>query len=430
MKEVKKITGKKNLYLTIYDLLKQGLRPSEICEELNIKKQNLQYYLTTLKCGGYIEKIGYGVWEITEKEVQKEVQKMTKDGITYSPKIKDLTLTIDLDEPISYIQLKKVLKSKKLDKCIFCDYKIFELHHVLEKHKGGIESLKNLIPTCPNHHQEIHNEGLSELKSKQLKKYYQILGDPVILTTDMVRGHAFMFTLKLPSKLRNWDRREEILEKMGIDFKPLAIGGINRGQKINFKGRKIWLTDRSIVIYERSSYLADTAEEAKDHAVADLITLVKALEKKLHANLSFGGQYKFKVSRQHYALIKNALARQYDREGKKLQIYNSSGLWFLIDNSYNLHEAETVHSKTAVSDNEKVQNFFNGVKEMDGFTPSFVVTSLGKAVEQIGYNAKNMNNYAVHLKAHVQSVKDLGSGVGEQNKIFKKILKVLERLEK
>lgn len=326
---------KRNLYFTIYDLLKLGFNPSKICKRLDIRKQRLQYHLTTLKREGYIQKRGYGVWEITEKEVQKEVQKITPVGMKRSTN----------------------------------------------------------------------------------------------LETDKVRGHAFMFTLKLPSKLRKWNRREEILEKMGIDFKPLILG-TSTGQKLDFKGRKVWLMNKSIVIYEKSSYLADTAQKAKDYALADLISLVKSLERKLHANLSFGGKYKFKVSRQHYALIKNALARQYDREGKKLQVYNSSGLWFLIDNSYNLHEAETVHSKTAVSDNQKVQDFFNGIKDLDGFTPSFIVTSLGKAVEQIGQHGENLNNYMVHLKAHVQSVKDLGAGVNKQNMIFERITKVLERLEK
>ena len=322
VKEVQKSTRKYNLYLTVYSLLKQGLNPSKICKKLNIKKQSLNYYLSSLKRSGCIEKVGYGVWEIRGDLEVKEVQKSTRNG------------------------------------------------------------------------------------TNQLE----------LLNPDEVRGHAFMFKLKLPSNLRNWDKREEILGKLNIKFNALTLGGLNRGQKINFKGRKIWLTNNSIIIHEKESYIAETAQEAKDYAIADLISLVKALERKLRGTFSFGGQYKFKVSRQHYSLIKNALAKQYNREGKKLEIYNSSGLWFLIDNSFNLNEAETVHPKTAVKDNEKVQNFFNGLKEQEGYTPAFIVTSIAK-------NSENLENYAVHLKSHVQSVKDLGDGVKELVKTIKELKK-------
>ncbi len=322
-KEVQITTRSTNLYLSIFNLLKDGYRPSKICDKLDIKKNTLQYYLSSLKRSGFIKKIGYGTWEIVknfDKKKYKQVQKSTR---------------------------------------------------------VGMDQLELLSP-------------------------------------DNVRGHAFQFVLKLPENLKNWNKREEIFNKIDFNYDPLLLGGINRGQKIVFKGRKIWLTNKSIVIYEKSSYVAYTSKQAQKHAIADLLKLIRGLERKLQANFSIKGSYKFKVSRQHYALVKNALAKQYDREGKKLQIYNSSGLWFLIDNSYNLNEAETVHPKTTVKDNEKVQNFFNGLKDQEGYTPSFVVTSIAK-------NTENLNQYARHLKSHVKSVKDLGEGVKELVNVIKEL---------
>ena len=329
VKEVKKTTRSKNFYFSIYQHLKQGLAPSQICNKLSISKQRLNYYLSSLKHSGFVDKIGYGVWEVKKEFEVKEVKKTTRVG----------------------------------------------------------------------------DRQLEELRS------------------DQVRGHAFQFVLKLPSGFKNWEKREEILSKKGYKFDQLILGGINRGQKMVFKNRKIWLTSNSIVIYEKSSYMADTSQKAKDYAISELLNLIKSLEKHLQANFSFGGKYKFKVSRQHYALVKNALAKQYNKEGKKLEIYNSSGLWFLVDNSFNLHEAETVHSKTAVTDNEKVQNFFNGLKEQKGYTPSFVVSSIAQ-------NSQNLGQYAIHLKAHVQSVKDLGAGVKTQNKIMSELLHAIKDMKK
>jgi len=145
---------------------------------------------------------------------------------------------------------------------------------------------------------------------------------------------------------------------------------------------------------------------------------VKGLESTLGANFRINKKYRFKVSRQHYSLVKNALAKQYERDGKKLQVYSENGLWFVIDNSYNLHEAETVHPKTAVDDNEKVQNFFNGLKATENYTPQIMM----KAVT---LNAQNLNNYAVHLKSHVKSIRLLGKGVRKLTKSIKKLDKKL-----
>lgn len=182
-----------------------------------------------------------------------------------------------------------------------------------------------------------------------------------VLKPDQVRGHAFQFKLLIPERLRNWDRREEILAKQNIKFKKLThlFGG---GESLEFRGRKIHLTNSSIIIYEKESYIADLAKDAKSSAIYHFLKLVRSLEKHFGADFSVQGEYKFKVTRQHYALVKNALAKQYDEEGKRLEVYSGNGLWFLIDNSYNLKEAETVHPKTADLDNEKVQDFFNSLK--------------------------------------------------------------------
>ncbi len=178
--------------------------------------------------------------------------------------------------------------------------------------------------------------------------------------TDHVRGHSFMFVLSVP-KTDNWNRREEILKEMKIPYKKLNIFG--GGQGILFQGRKIHLTNKSVIVFEKESYISELAKKSQSQAVNNFLRLIKSLERKLNLNLSFEGRYRFRVARQHYALIKNALAKQYNKQGKKLEVYNDKGLWFLIDNSFNLNEAETVHPKSAVPDNEKVQNFFNSLKE-------------------------------------------------------------------
>lgn len=328
-KEVQKTTRSSNLNLFIYNQIKAGLRPSKICEKFNIKKSTLQYHLSIIKRSGFVERIGYGVWEICKEFNPQEVQKTTK--VTY----------------------------------------------------------------------------------QQLRKYSNFF------KSDKVRAHAFQFKLKLP-KLRNWENREKVFLKKNINFKPLKFGGIVRGQSINFRGRKIWLTNKSVIIYEKSSYLSDTAEEAKQHAIHDLIVLIRSLERMLGANFKIASKYMFKVSRQHYSLIKNSLAKQYNQEGKKLNVYSADGLWFVIDNSFNLHEAETLHPKTADIDNKKVQDFFNGVKQFEDYTPQFVVNTM-QGIQQ------NQLIFAQNIKSHIKAVQDMSSAANSLKGEVSKLKKLIQK---
>jgi hypothetical protein len=317
MKEVKKQRSK-NFYFIVFQAIKKGWMPTKICKELGITKQALNYYLSSLKRQGFIQKIGYGTWEIQRDFEEKEVKKTTVVG---------------------------------------------------KNNLGG----------------------------------------------DEVRGHAFQFKLKLP-KIKNWHNREQIFIKKGLKYQDLHIGGVKRGQKLIFKGRKVWITDSSIIIYEKSSYMAKNSEKARKYAIYDFFSLVRGLESLTGASFARGGRYFFKVARQHYSLVKNALAQQYNRENKKLHCYAGNGLWLIIDNSYNLDELETVHPKTAHKDNQPVQDFFNSLKEMRGFTPHFV----NQAIMQ---NAANLNHYAKHLKTHVESVKLLADVVQELKDEVKRLRK-------
>jgi len=267
-------------------------------------------------------------------------------------------------------------------------------------------------------------EIIKEFDEKEVQKTTRVAsrqlgGNLNLFKQDKVRGHAFQFKINLP-ELRNWKNREKLFLKKDIKFEPLIIGGINRGQKLEFKGRKIWLTNKSIVIYEKSSYLADTSKESQERAIQDMLALMKSLEKHLLANFKTGRYYKFKVSRQHYSLVKNALAQQYDKEGNKLQVYNEDGLWFLIDNSYNLHEAETVHPKTSVDDNKKVQDYFNGVKKLENYTPQFVVNSM-QGIQN------NQLVFAENMKSHIKAIQDVGNATQMLKEEVIHLRKVIEK---
>jgi len=218
-----------------------------------------------------------------------------------------------------------------------------------------------------------------------------------------IRGHAFVFKVIIP-KIKKWKQRVKFLDKQGINYKNLKI--IGGGQRIMFRHRKIWLTDKSIVIYEPNSFIADTSKGAKSYAIDKLLYLLKGLESMFDVGFSINGKYRFKVSRHHYARMKCELARQYNKENKKLNVYNEKGLWFLIDNSYNLLESETVATDTAQRDMDDVMvPFLNSLQKNP--------VTIDQVLSAIQQNAQNHALFAENLKSHIQAVKDLGDGVSK-----------------
>lgn len=78
----------------------------------------------------------------------------------------------------------KILKRAKA-KCILCGWgeATCDIHHIIEKHKGGTDESNNLIIVCPNCHRIIHTfpekfsleflkENSIEYKFKDWKAYY------------------------------------------------------------------------------------------------------------------------------------------------------------------------------------------------------------------------------------------------------------------
>lgn len=366
---VKKTTRRKEIsktfYLTIFDLIQQGFRPSRINKDgkeegsitsiLKTTKQRINPYLSLLKKSGYIRTISKGVWETTKNQLTE----------------KDLEIIF---------LVKKTTQASKAD--------TLQL-------------------------------------SKKLKK-------------NMSRGHAFRFVLSIPKTIRNWDEREKIFGKLGLN--PYRLNNLGGGCGIIFEGRKIHFKNKTITIFETDSFFSEFAQGSNRLAIYNFIETVKSLERKLGANFMTQSQYKYKIVVSEYALIKNELARQYNKEGKKLKIYNSAGAWLLIDNSdfgdiKNLEEFEILQNKEG--DEKAVQragglaNFWNDQDKTNfEVTPSFVLNGFDKQNQAILQNSQNLENYATHLSSHVKSVQDLGAGVTKNSQIMEKMLEVLNDFKK
>lgn len=231
-----------------------------------------------------------------------------------------------------------------------------------------------------------------------------------------VRAHAYIWRIKLP-KIENWDKRINLLKKRNIDY---ILVGLGNTPRIILKDRKIWLGNKNIIIFDPFSFFGKTAIESRKLAVNQLLSILRAIEEKLNINLLFQGLYHFKPSRHHYSLIKNNLAIQCDKEGKKIICYEDGKSWFVIDNSYNLHEAETINKDTSLIDNLGIQNYLNSHKRTNyKVTPEIVLEMITEQSKVMNGIQSNQAIFAENMRSHIKAVQDLSKGVNELRRAIK-----------
>jgi|TARA_Y100000296_G_C5129062_1_gene234486 DNA-binding transcriptional ArsR family regulator len=97
--EVQITPYRKDLNLSVYYFLKQGLNPMQVCKRLGMKKSALSYHLKKLKLNGYIKKVSYGVWKVTQKEVQITPKGTTKNTTLKKPKFRGHAFQFTLKIP-------------------------------------------------------------------------------------------------------------------------------------------------------------------------------------------------------------------------------------------------------------------------------------------------------------------------------------------
>jgi hypothetical protein len=256
-------------------------------------------------------------------------------------------------------------------------------------------------------------ETIAEFNLEQVKqvKLTSTIGHNISLK-NKVRSHAFIFTLRIP-KLDNWENRETYLKEHDITYLPLKIKAL--GQQIVIGSSKVWLTNKSLVIHESSDFLGDSAAEGKSYALDRLLKIIEKLESLLNCSFKINKKYLFKVSREHHSRLKDSLAKQYRKDGKKLFIYDYKGLWLWIDFSDRIDELEVGNRQNAskILDNS-ITPFFNGLEKVEDFTPQMILRSLAELIKDREY-------YAENLKSHIAVIRQLGNEVSKVASSVKKL---------
>ena len=186
-----------------------------------------------------------------------------------------------------------------------------------------------------------------------------------------IRLHGQEFNIKI---LYKDQRYKKILEKANT---------------INIDGNTIRLYRNSIEIYSGQSFYADTAQKATVRSFQYWNRLFARLENDLKLILIKPRSQNIKLVNQHYAEINNELAEECEKKADKIRVYSTDEgkLWFVIDNSFNLHEAETQGRTSKQDMDDTVRPFFNDLRDKNPPILSEVwklVAELAKHEKELG----------------------------------------------
>lgn len=138
------------------------------------------------------------------------------------------------------------------------------------------------------------------------------------------------------------------------------------GRTFKLDGTTVRVFSRSVEIYAGRSFYGPDAEQANAAAWEYWQIFFKQLEKKLGCAIFKPAGARIRtVKVGHYAEIGNEMAIKAHQDRDKVALRGFDGReWFIIDNSFNLHEAETIHAQQARNDMQQVIGpFFTTLRE-------------------------------------------------------------------
>jgi hypothetical protein len=237
---------------------------------------------------------------------------------------------------------------------------------------------------------QLKNKGLIEKKGYGVWEVGGQIEHALILSKKTIRGHAFIWKVNLQKEI-DW---KNVLKQSKIDFKLVR----NCIPRAFINNKKVWFGRKTLTIYESNSFYGENAVESRKYAVVSLRETIDTIQKIIGINLF---PCEFTPAREHYALIKNDLAKQVNRNGEKIYIRDSRGEWMWMDMSDGIGELETGNHNALVN-NIGVQRWWNDMKDTKfQWTPSVI----GKSIYEVTQNQLMFNQ---NFQSHVQAVKDLG----------------------
>jgi len=188
---------------------------------------------------------------------------------------------------------------------------------------------------------------------------------------------------------------------------------LTRSNTIVSDGNTIRLYKNSVEVYSGHSFYADDVQKATARSLVYWNRFFARLEHDLKVILVKPNSQNIKLVNQHYAETNNEFSKECERKGDNVRIYSKEDgkLWFVVDNSFNMHEAETLHPKTAKQDMEGVKAFMNDIRETP-VTMSDLRGVLKQSMEVNQETASGLNVIVNYMKSQLPQKPKEAEGLG------------------
>lgn len=139
------------------------------------------------------------------------------------------------------------------------------------------------------------------------------------------------------------------------------------GKLLFFDGNSVRCYKNSVEVYGKKSFEAEDEHKATAESLVYWERFFSVLENDLKVLLVKPRKNNIELVKAHYAEVNSEMAREAEVSGEKIRIYarDDGKLWFMIDNSFNLFEAETQHRDTSKRDLGIVRKHLNDWRDND-----------------------------------------------------------------
>lgn len=189
----------------------------------------------------------------------------------------------------------------------------------------------------------------------------------------------------------------------------------SRGNWFLLDGHKVRLWRDKLEVYqsEEDFFVHEDVHRVTSLAFHYWNKFFLRLESRLKVVLLKEGYQSVRLVQSHYAEVNNELSEDCRSRSVPLKVFtrDDGRLWFVIDNSFNLSEAETVHSSSSKRDMEVVKGFFNDLREHNPPVNSELSQHIKSLVDDRRF-------YAEHIKSHVGAIQTLGVAVDRLSRKF------------
>jgi len=212
-----------------------------------------------------------------------------------------------------------------------------------------------------------------------------------------IRCHAHQWDITILERSKSYNRR------------------INTPDHID--GCSLFYYSNKIEVWGLKSFYGRDEQQAFRESIHYYERLFRRIESECKILLIKPKYNNIRMVKCHFAEVNNEMAHDIETTGEKLHVYarEDGKLWFIIDNSFNLHEAETQHRYTGKRDMSRVRKQLNDWREKNPPTLSELANNIQVIQEQLILLAKENRETAAGVKCIIELLKPTANQASNNN---------------